>query len=311
MTTKINELKYKTFKHLGVNELGTAGDNIKEINEVLGYDFGEEVILKEKSQISTEYEEHGTWAITRDSYAIDKNDKFEFGLCYWGDMNHAVNLRLRIKENAKAKVYLIFNMFDCDLLGKIDIKIEENAELEFAPLFIMGENVIMNIHMSLAGENSKFHMEGGYIFEGNNIADINVHANHYKNSESIINMHGILLENSKKTYKYTLNFPQGAENAKGSESERVIALADKFKNIVVPVLLVGEDNIEADHGAEITQFDKEKLDYMYSRGINKETAEFMSVKTELSPVIDMNNARGKEIIKNRLFEIFPGGDNEI
>ena len=110
----------------------------------------------------------------------------------------------------------------------------------------------------------------------------------------------------KKSYKYTIDFPRGSTGSKGIESEKTIALTNNFKNTVVPVLLVGEDMIEAEHGAQLTEPDSAKLDYIYSRGIDKKMAEFMVVEAELSQSIDMFNEKGREYILERLEDIFLG-----
>ena len=76
----------------------------------------------------------------------------------------------------------------------------------------------------------------------------------------------------------------------------------------MPVLLVGEDMIEAEHGAQLTEPDPEKLDYIYSRGIDKKMAEFMVVEAELSNSIDMFNEKGRKYIYERLEDIFLGDE---
>lgn len=309
---KVNELEFKTFNYLKVNEKTIEDEKLKSAFLFLGKDFGNEIIVKDKSDVKETYESHDDWTVNRDNFTFVEGKPIEFGIYINGEKDQAHNLRLTLKDNSKAKVFLIYNMYDKDFIGNFDIEIGENAELEFAPMFLLGKSTILDIQIHLKGESSKIHMEGGYVVGENSDMDINMYCNHnHKDTNSLLNMHGILLDGARKNYKYTIDFPRGSSGSKGIESEKTIALTDNFKNTVVPVLLVGEDMIEAEHGATLTEPDDDKLDYIYSRGIQKELAEYMVVEAELSGTTDMFSDKGKEIAFERLEEIFLGDDYGI
>lgn len=304
---KVNELAYKTFNYLGVNEKKVEDEKLVEAFKFLDDDFGEEIILKDKSQITTEHTELNSFAVHRDNFVIKEDAPMEFGMIFTGEMDQAHNFKITLEKNAHAKVFLLYDMYNSDLVGNYDIEIGENAKLEFAPLFLKGARTILDIQIHLNGENSQIHMEGGYVVGSHSDMDINMYAEHdHKDTNSLLNMNGILMDGAKKSYKYTIDFPRGSTGSKGIESERTIALTNNFKNTVVPVLLVGEDMIEAEHGAQLTEPDSEKLDYIYSRGIDKKMAEFMVVEAELSQSIDMFNEKGRKYIMERLEDIFLG-----
>lgn len=304
---KVNELEFKTFNYLGVNEKIVEDEKLVKALKFLDGDFGQEIVLKDKSQITTEYDEMNGFAINRDNFVIKEDTPMEFGMIMMGEMHQAHNFKIRLEKNARAKVYLLYDMYNSDLVGNYDIEIGENAKLEIAPVFLKGARTILDIQIHLKGENSQIHMEGGYVVGSHSDMDINMYAEHdHKDTSSLLNMNGILMDGAKKNYKYTIDFPRGSSGSKGIESEKTTALTDNFKNTVVPVLLVGEDMIEAEHGAQLTEPDQEKLDYIYSRGIDKKMSEFMVVEAELSNSIGMFNDKGREYIFERLEDIFLG-----
>lgn len=309
---KVNELEFKTFNYLKVNEKTIEDEKLKSAFNYLGKDFGTELVVRDKSEVKENYHEMNGWTINRDNFTFVEGKPVSFGIYFNGEKDQAHNLRLTLRDNSKAKIFLIYNMYDKDFIGNFDIEIGENAELEFAPLFLLGHRAILDLQIHLRGEGSKIHMEGGYVVGKNSDMDINMYCKHnHKDTNSLLNMHGILLDGASKTYKYTIDFPRGSSGSKGIESEKTIALTDNFKNTVVPVLLVGEDMIEAEHGATLTEPDDDKLDYIYSRGIQKDLAEYMVVEAELSGTTDMFSEKGKEIAFERLEEIFLGDDYGI
>ena len=308
-TLKVNELEFKTFNYLGVNEKIVEDERLVEAFKFLEDDFGEEIVLKDKSQIATDHTELNGFAVNRDNFVIKEDTPMEFGMIITGDMNQAHNFRITLEKNARAKVFMVYDMYHSDLIGNYDIEIGENAKLELAPIFLKGARTILDIQIHLKGESSQIHMECGYVVGSHSDMDINMYAEHdHKDTNSLLNMNGILMDGAKKNYKYTIDFPHGSSGSKGIESEKTTALTDNFKNTVVPVLLVGEDMIEAEHGAQLTEPDPEKLDYIYSRGIDKKMAEFMVVEAELSNSIDMFNEKGRKYIYERLEDIFLGDE---
>lgn len=309
---KVNELEFKTFNYLKVNEKTIEDEKLEKAFKYLGKDFGKAEVIKEKAQIKERYEEIESWAVNRDNFTFVGGSPIDFGIYVSGEKDQAHNLKLTLEDNAKVKIFLIYNMYHKDLIGNFDIEIGENAELDFAPIFLLGGTTVLDIQIHLKGESSKIHMEGGYVVGENSDMDINMYCKHnHKDTNSLLNMHGILLDGARKSYKYTIDFPRGSSGSKGIESEKTVALTDNFKNTVVPVLLVGEDMIEAEHGATLTEPDDEKLDYIYSRGIQRELAEYMIVEAELSGATDMLSDKGKEIVFERLEEIFLGDNYGI
>ena len=61
------------------------------------------------------------------------------------------------------------------------------------------------------------------------------------------------------------------------QNTRMITLNQK-KGIIVPILLIDENEVDASHSAHIGTFDEESLFYLQSRGIPLESAIYMLIK---------------------------------
>ena len=75
---KVNELEFKTFNYLGVNEKKVEDEKLVEAFKFLKDDFGEEIVLKDKSQITTEHTELNSFAFNRENFVIKEDAPMEF-----------------------------------------------------------------------------------------------------------------------------------------------------------------------------------------------------------------------------------------
>ena len=69
---------------------------------------------------------------------------------------------------------------------------------------------------------------------------------------------------------------------------------------VMPVLLIDEFDVSANHGCAIGKIDEEGLYYLMSRGISKKDAEMLIIKGFLSPIL---NGLSNEEVKDELIKL--------
>ncbi|MCI5674582.1 MAG: SufD family Fe-S cluster assembly protein [Ezakiella sp.] len=301
----VNKIKFKTFKHLKVN------DKIIDDKELLkGFELiSEEVqakIVKNDFELS-DFSKQGAWKISQGNFIVEKGDVIEGGFTVKADAPHAHKLKIELKEGARAKLYFLYDLDESDLIGDIEFILDKDARLEFAPIFLGGKKVIYNMRADLDNSGASMHMEGAYYCGDGSDYDLNTEVNHnapYTNG--LINMNGVLDDGSKKTYKYCIDFPSGSFKAKGEENEVVVAVGEDFNNSTVPILLVGEDTIEAVHGATLQRPSLEILDYIMSRGIEQKTAEFMCVEAQFAEALEMMDIDTRQSTQLRLEEIIRG-----
>ena len=92
---------------------------------------------------------------------------------------------------------------------------------------------------------------------------------------------------------------KGMSNSNCVQKSRGIILSNDAKIKVMPVLLIDEFDVSANHGAAIGKLNDEDLYYLMSRGISKKDAEMLIVKGFLSPILSSlsNEELKDEILK--------------
>ncbi len=304
---KVNKITFPTFKHLKVNYTEITDENILNGFKLIEDSDLKPVYIKNETIPTRETNAGDGWTLESDHFIVEEGGRVENGIIFKNHDKQAHKLIVELKTDAKAKLFFLYDLENGDLVSDVEFIIEENAELELGLIFLNGRNVYYNIHSHLKKPNSKMHMEGAYYAGDGSNYDINLEVIHdSKETESLLNMNGVLDNGSKKLYKYAIDFPRGAYGSKGEENEVVVAIGEDFHNVTVPILLVGEDSIEAAHGATLKLPDTRVIDYIKSRGIDEKIAELMCVEGQFAGAIDMMDQKTKESTIERLEEIIKG-----
>lgn len=98
-----------------------------------------------------------------------------------------------------------------------------------------------------------------------------VHTNCYLNNKAVVDGLG------EAIFHVTNKVIKGMKNCVIEQNTRMITLNQK-KGIIVPILLIDENEVDASHSAHIGTFDEESLFYLQSRGIPLESAIYMLIK---------------------------------
>ena len=88
-------------------------------------------------------------------------------------------------------------------------------------------------------------------------------------------------------------------NSNCVQKSRGIILSNNSTIKVMPVLLIDEYDVSANHGCAIGKIDEEGLYYLMSRGISKKDAEMLIIKGFLSPILSSlsSDSLKEEILK--------------
>ncbi len=303
---KVNKIIFPTFKHLNVNYKEIEDNTLWRGFELLeGHACSSEQVLTPEvlEHVGKGFKVEDGWTVLCDKLIVPEGESVRKCLYFENIDRQAQKLTVHVKKEANARFSFLFNLEKKDLIGGLEFIIEEDAEVELALVFLDGRNVIYNVRSNLVGKGARFIMESGY-FAGNGAKyDINSEVNHIaEETECDVNMNGVLDNGASKTYKYCINFPSGCKESKGNETEVVLALGEDFYNTTVPILLVGEDSIEAAHGSTLEEMNPAITDYIQSRGIGDVMTEYMYVLSKLSHSLDMLDdemkERGCKIVEN-------------
>jgi FeS assembly protein SufD len=184
----------------------------------------------------------------------------------------------------------------------------QGARVNWVEVNLGAKASVTNITSNLDEDGSESSISSIYFGDGERSIDIKYLINHRgRRSISSIETKGALKDKSRKVFKGTIDFKNGAGRSKGSEEEFALLLDRTVKASSVPLLLCSEDDVDGQHAASAGQIDDEKLFYIMSRGFSEKEAKKLVVEASFSPVIDKipcEDLRGKirDDVKRRLLD---------
>ena len=192
-------------------------------------------------------------------------------------------VKIHAEKNAKVQlqeVQLLGARYTC--LSDIDASCGENATFELLKLELGAGKVYAGCLTELEGKKSAFDAKIGYYTSVNQKLDMNYTVRHRgKKTESMMEVSGVLQDDSSKLFRGTIDFVPGCAGAKGTEREDVLLLGDDIVNQTIPLILCAEEDVEGNHGASMGDLDDATLFYLCSRGLSREEAERMVARARI------------------------------
>lgn len=203
-----------------------------------------------------------------------------------GDSFSGIHTKFLAGKNALLRLVQIQRLGDgFTFFNDIDGLCEEGARFELIQLVFGGGSTFQGCTVQLAGRESSFGADIGYLVQGSQRLDMNYAAFHQgKQSKSEINAHGVLKDRAFKLFRGTIDFQSGASGSEGEEKEDVLLLDDGVVNQTIPLILCAEEDVQGNHGATIGNLDEELLFYLESRGISKAEIYEMMARARLETV---------------------------
>ena len=155
----------------------------------------------------------------------------------------------------------------------INIKINDNGNLEINNL---GINSCIDYNINIMN-NSNLVIVDSILSELDSINNINI-KNIGNNNNSLIYTNGINLSNNKLYFNLNGNVIKDSINSVITENSKIINIQDGDSKIV-PNLIIDTKEVIANHSAFIGTFNIEELCYLMSRGISKENAKDLLLKS--------------------------------
>lgn len=174
---------------------------------------------------------------------------------------------------------------NCSLNIKYIVKKRNNINYEYyldkysllnTNLFYNTKDINENHYIYLNGEYSKVDFFIRTISTTNEV--YNLYTYHNKEyTESNIKLRGANIENGCIHFNVESNVPKDIKQCKLNQDNRIYTF-NQNKCIINPILLIENNDIEANHAAFIGKFDDETLFYLMSRGISKKECYHLLVK---------------------------------
>lgn len=202
-------------------------------------------------------------------------------------------LHVYAEEGANIKVVKLQNLSDFAISIDSNVSIiNSKATVKQVSIMLGGKISCENYKNFLINEDSKVELQTAYMGVLSSIIDLDYTITcDAKQTFGNIDTRGILADNSKKTFKGTLDFKEGCSMSKASEEERVMLLSDKAVSYAVPLLLCAEDDVEGAHAASSGKMDEEQLFYLTSRGLTKAEAKKAIVFGYFNEILENVNCK--------------------
>ncbi len=172
-------------------------------------------------------------------------------------------------------------------LSNIGADCKEGASIKITQCELGGSQAVSGIMTALRGENSELAVDTVYLGDGERSLDFNYVVNHYgKNTKSNMRVNGALFDNSRKIFRGTIDFKKGASGSEGAESEYTLLFDKNMKNISVPLILCGEEDVSGKHAANSGRIDEDQLFYLMSRGLSEGEAKKLILEAWFHPVLE-------------------------
>ena len=200
-----------------------------------------------------------------------------------------IDICIKVKENRNLKLY--------------ELRCEEKVKVQYKYYLDTNSNTLVNKFYNcnkvkeldiiyLNGENAEINYNYNSISKDKQDLDIVVYHT-CKNTISNLNNKAVNFLNGKTKFNVTGIVYNGIKNCIINQNNRIINLNDK-KCTINPILIIDENDVEANHSALIGKFSDNELFYLMSRGITEEKALNLLIKGFLN--VDIKN-------KNKLDEI--------
>lgn len=191
--------------------------------------------------------------------------------------------------------------FDTRNLDQRYSYVSDKATVNYISVDLGAKETIVNYMTDLKGTSASANLKGIYSGSEDRIIDLWHMMNHMgKETNSDMEIKGVLKDKAKKYFRGTLDFKKGSTKSVGSELESVILLDKTVKNVAVPLLLCGEDDVIGNHAASAGQINEDMLFYIMSRGFSLSEAKRLIVESSFRPTLDLikdEDLKGKIIEK--------------
>lgn len=188
------------------------------------------------------------------------------------------NIKINFENNSSIKYVSI----DLSTSSNKEIKLGKNDNLEMVLANFNGGNKDLKVY--LEDEESNLDIKSIIMMKDDSDKEtIEVYHN-AKNTTSKIENY-ITSNSAKVDIDVIGKIKKGMNNSNCVQKSRGIVLTNDSKIKVMPVLLIDEFDVSANHGCAIGKIDDEGLYYLMSRGISKKDAEMLIIKGFLSPIL--------------------------
>jgi len=157
-----------------------------------------------------------------------------------------------------------------------------DARLQVTQTLLGAGQSYTGLAIDLQGDRAACDVDTRYLGHGSSVHDLNyVIRQRGRSTRANLDANGVLIGNSSKLLRGTIDLVHGCKGSKGREQETVLLADARAHNKTIPVILCDEDDVQGDHGATIGHVNPRQLEYLHTRGLDTNQAEALFVEAVL------------------------------
>ena len=196
-----------------------------------------------------------------------------------------------VQTDAQLDVDLLFPKSSESMYHHLLLRVGDGARVNLTLTGQGGELFRNEIVVLLNGSNAEVNLTGGWRLSNRAHFDSVIQVHHLvKDSTSNQRFHGVVEDRSRSSFAGLIRIDHGASGSEAHLQNRNIALSTTARALAQPELEIYTDDVICSHGATTGQLDDDVLNYLRSRGIDREEAQQMLVKGFLRDVASSEEA---------------------
>lgn len=221
--------------------------------------------------------------------------------------------RTRVYVDEKACLKLVRAQLFQDEVKHNDIlgaQVQREGKLKIIQAEMGSSGSTAGLNILLSGEEGEVNLDFVYLGEKEKKLDFTSRIEYLAaRTNGQVRARGVLLGKSKKVLRDTLDFVSGSKGAKGREEEDVLMLSKDVRNISVPLLFCGEDDVQGEHAASSGRPSESTLFYLMSRGLSEADARKLLAESKFAAILEemQEDALKDEILSYLRAAIEEGG----
>ncbi len=210
-----------------------------------------------------------------------------------------VKLNTNILSGATCKI-LLWNNSDKQLKVTEEYHVKSDGNLLVSYGELSSGNMERNSIIHLDEKGATAHVFSATVCGNVKKSYIEI-AHHAQNSSGEMEHYGIILKGGQFKIEAVGKIDKGASSSKSHQSTRILTFDKKQDAIVLPMLLIDENDVEASHATSLGQPDENQLYYMQSRGLSRQNAMELITLGYLLPIASkLQNDELREILERQI-----------
>lgn len=197
----------------------------------------------------------------------------------------AVELQIKLQQGSQCTLFFWNSAVESILFNDV-AHVKKNAALTLAYGELSSGDFVRNSVIHLDEEGASVHLQSATLSAGNKNYTMSCE-HHARNTTSMIKNDFVLLKEGSCRMDAIGKIDHGASGSKSHQSSRGLTFDQQKRAIILPQLLIDENDVEASHATTLGQIDENQMYYLQSRGLSKQEAIELITYGYLLPIADL------------------------